>query len=174
MHLANASTVSNNERHFNASCHFRNRRWHLFLKWQTSLNAGKKLISCDCHSPSSSDSVLCCSEALSTLCSLNFKTQKRPPSTVKHLNNIKMAPSLSPSFFSWQTRRLHQSQHLVRSGTDRRLTKSLFHGHDFIWQNQHKSRLMTTALLCVQVYWLLKWTTKEKVRGEQRLSTWLY
>lgn len=75
MHSANASTVSNNELYFNASCHFRNRRWDLFLKWQTSpltmelceRAAGGRLVSCDCCALSNSAvfEFLCSSETVS-------------------------------------------------------------------------------------------------------------
>lgn len=75
MHSANASTVSNNELYFNASCHFRNRRWHLFLKWQTSpltmelceRAAGGRLVSCDYCALSNSAvfEFLCSSETVS-------------------------------------------------------------------------------------------------------------
>lgn len=36
------------------------------------------------------------------------------------------------------------------------LIKSLFCNHDIVWQNQSECMLMTTAVLCDQVYWHLK------------------
>lgn len=116
MHLANASTVSNNELYVNASCHFRNRRWHLFLKWQTSLfserTAGGKLVSCDCCSPSSL--------AVALRPRLHFKTLfDSENSSHQHFQVVSVDTSvprkkkdksdLHRPLFSWQTTKLYSA-----------------------------------------------------------------
>lgn len=47
------------------------------------------------------------------------------------------------------------SQHSVWSYCTA-VIKSLFYMCNVIWHNQHKSRLMTTAVLCILLYWHLK------------------